>query len=185
MPVPPPNTPTSPASPQSAPPRVPAADPVDTAWRIYGVLSEATGRMDGKASFALSVETAALAGAVALDRRTSGFSPAGGLSAGLYWCGIAMLALAAVLAAAVVFPRMARRELTSASLDDHIYFGHLRTWRDADLRERLRLGDPMPGLSRQLIAMSRVLWRKHQLVQWSLGTALVGTFLAALTVLVG
>lgn len=49
----------------STPPSTPESH--ETAWRIHAAIGEWTARVDAKASFALTLESAALAGIVALS----------------------------------------------------------------------------------------------------------------------
>ncbi|MFJ8669757.1 hypothetical protein [Streptomyces sp. NPDC093600] len=51
-----------------------ASDPRETAWRIHAALGEWTARVDAKASFALTLESAALAGIAALSDKNRLFS---------------------------------------------------------------------------------------------------------------
>jgi Pycsar effector protein len=148
---------------------------VETAWKIHAAIVDWTGKVDTKASFALALESAAIAGVVSLTatgRRLSGLS--GFWMLGSFWGGSVCLLLAALLAATVVAPRLRTAAAKKEWPDNFIYFGHLRHWKAADLSRALVERDVLPVLSRQLVVMSQVAWRKHRRVQASLILAIIG-----------
>lgn len=155
-------------------------DGVDTAWRIHASLSDWTGKIDSKASFALSIESAALAGVAALTGaghrfgRLTGFWAVGG-----FWLGVVLLGLAAVAAVAVVIPRGRARHEAASPADDFIFYGHLRHWTPENLAAQLAEAELLPALSRQLVTMSRIAWTKHCRVQQSLLLAVAGAIVLA------
>ncbi|MFF3320735.1 Pycsar system effector family protein [Streptomyces sp. NPDC002889] len=170
-------------SPSAAPPpRTPsAAEASDTAWRIHAALGEWTARVDTKASFALTLETAALVGIAGLV--TSGSFPVRALDGPLLVMFVA--ALLSVLASAlfavlVVLPRMRGRQAEAEAPYNFVYFGHLRHWDPERLQEALCERDPLPMLSRQLVTMSRIVWRKHRCVELSFLLAVAGVGLLVL-----
>ncbi|MFM9703314.1 Pycsar system effector family protein [Streptomyces galilaeus] len=61
-----------------------------------------------------------------------------------------------------------------------IYFGDLRGLAPDDLAQTVRTTDPLPALSRQLVVMSKIAWRKHRYTQASLVLAASGLVTAAL-----
>lgn len=153
-------------------------DPVETAWRIHTALADWTGKVDAKASFALTIESATLAVMVGLSGPDHPFGRLHGFWANsLFWLGVALLALSAIASVSVVAPRTRNRHVKSEWRDNFIYFGHLQYWKSADLIEHLRKADPLPALSRQLIVMSRIACEKHRRVQQSLRLAVAGTAL--------
>ncbi|MDF3290722.1 Pycsar system effector family protein [Streptomyces silvisoli] len=157
---------------------------VDTAWHLYASLSDWTGKIDSKASFALTLESAALAGVAALAGsghrfgRLSGFWAVGG-----FWLGVFLLGLAAALAVAVVIPRSEGEPAPSS--DDFVFYGHLRYWSPEKLATRLADADLLPVLSRELVIMSRIAWTKHRRVQQSLLLAVAGAFVLAVVGVTG
>ncbi|MFJ9518957.1 Pycsar system effector family protein [Kitasatospora sp. NPDC101801] len=162
------------------------ADPLETAWRIHAVLADWTGKVDGKAAFALSIESAALAGLLAMSgegRQLDRVHGALGLTA--LWAGVALVTAGLLLAVAVVSPRTGSHRPAPDAEASFVFFGHLRHWSPERLAEALRSQDPLPVLSRQLITMAEVAWRKHQLVRASLAAAVLGVCLVALAVLLG
>ncbi|WP_265737858.1 Pycsar system effector family protein [Actinacidiphila oryziradicis] len=93
-----------------------------------------------------------------------------------------LLAAAALLSIGVVTPRMRDGGVRQDWPDNFTYFGHLRLWEPDALAARLRGADPLTSLSRQIVAMSQIAWRKYVLVRLSLLIAAIG---AACTVLAG
>jgi hypothetical protein len=145
----------------------------ETAWHIHAALLDWTGKVDSKASFVLAAESAMLAGFIGLgtvERRFA--SSAGQFRLICAWSGFCGLILALLLAVAVVAPRQYRRSSIPRWQDDFIYFGHLRHWSSAQLCRALTT-DPVPILSRNLVAMSKIVWRKHCLMQASILIAAV------------
>jgi hypothetical protein len=156
----------------------------ETAWRIHAALLDWTGKVDTKAAFALTIESAALALTTTLSfgpQAVLGRLRSGSLT--LLTTGTSLIALAILLAMLVVAPRMKGRQARHISRSDFIYFGHVRHWDPEHLAETLREVDPLPALSRQLVVMSRVAWRKHRFMQLSLLAAAAGTVFIALAAL--
>ena len=156
-------------------------DPLDTAWRIHASLSESTGRVDAKASFAVSLESAVLAALVVLYR---GDEPGNAGAKVLFWVGGLTLALSALAAVSVVSPRLGSKD--SGDWREHfLYFGDLRHWDAAELSQKLAETSALSSLTRQLVVMSEIAWVKHRRVQQSLVLAVIGSGLAALAWVVG
>ena len=56
-----------------------------------------------------------------------------------------------------------------------IYFGHLRHWKPADLAKQLKAKQAYEEqLAAQLVAMSKIAWKKHARLQWSVGFLILG-----------
>ncbi|MEU1512943.1 Pycsar system effector family protein [Streptomyces sp. NPDC005811] len=132
--------------------------------------------MDAKASFALTLESAALAGIVALSDEGRLFGSLYGWGArALLWTGSVLILAGAVLAILVVTPRLrSRSALEHEAPQSFIYFGHLQFWKPEDLETALQRQDMLPMLSRQLINTSKIAWRKHRFVQVSFLLAAIG-----------
>ncbi|WP_406466462.1 Pycsar system effector family protein [Streptomyces sp. NBC_01594] len=163
-----------------------ASDPSETAWRIHAALGEWTARVDAKASFALTLESAALAGIVALSDKNRLFANLTGFTArGPLWAGVLLILAGAVLAILVVAPRLrSKRKLRTEFGQNFIYFGHLQFWEPATLAQKLQDQDMLPVLSTQLVNMSKIAWRKHRFVQLSFLLAALGgvlVFIAGLS----
>jgi hypothetical protein len=151
-------------------------DARETAWRIHGAVGEWTGRVDAKASFALTLESAALAGIVALSDNGHRFSHLHGYGARVpLWIGAALILAGAALAILVVAPRLRKKKTLVAEASDHfVYFGHLQFWDPSALAQKLEQQDMLPVLSTQLVNMSKIAWRKHRFVQLSFALAALG-----------
>ncbi|MFD6548016.1 hypothetical protein, partial [Bacillus cereus] len=70
-----------------------SADPIETAWKIHAALVDWTGKVDTKASFALTIESALLGGVVALSGDGRVFHDLAGASVVWYVLGVFTLAL--------------------------------------------------------------------------------------------
>ncbi len=165
-----------PAVPEAVAPCV--ADPASSeafAWKVHGALQDWTAKVDTKASIVITLETALLSGMLAFSGSRTSEYPRGWAS--LHHCGLVLLFASIILAGAVVFPQLRRRDSAKSWQSQFVYFGHLQQWESAALAEAL-VGRGSNGslrmLSDQLVTMSRIAWRKHVLVQWSLLLALVG-----------
>ena len=158
---------------------------IDAAWHIYDALADWTGKVDAKASYSLTIESAALAGAVAL-------SQSGGTLSHLrfnaltwvYGAGIVLLGAAVLASVAVIMPRLtAARRLRREWPSNYIYFGHLRYWRPEDLAAAMKQDNLLPVLTRAVVAMSELTWQKHRCMQASLVLSALGSALIVLVVL--
>jgi hypothetical protein len=157
-------------------------DPVETAWRIHAALCDWTGKVDTKASFALTIESAVLGGVAALSVSGHRFNHLKGFwTQATFWAGVAALGLAALASISVVMPRTRRRHLDNEWRHNFIYFGHLKEWSPAELADYMRKEDPLLTLSRQLVNMSKIAWAKHARVRQSLLLATLGAALIALS----
>jgi len=152
-------------------------DPVDTAWKIHAALADWTAKVDTKASFALTIESALLVGVVTLSAKERVFhNLPGGWPTAWYVIGIVLLATAVLFAAFVVRPRLrgGGDKLAAEAPNNFIYFGHLRHLQPCEIEYRLEEAALLPVLSKQLHEMSKIAWMKHRLVQWSMNLAPAG-----------
>ncbi|WP_198351844.1 Pycsar system effector family protein [Streptomyces typhae] len=152
---------------------------VDTTWRIHGALGEWTARVDAKASFALTLESAATAGIIALSGDDRLFADLHGWGVRVpLWIGTIIILVGGFLAMLVVVPRLRSSKDLEAEAPNHfIYFGHLRHREVGELATALQHTDVLPVLSQQLIKMSEIAWRKHRYVQCSFVCFGVGAFI--------
>jgi hypothetical protein len=163
-----------------------AVDPTETAWRIQAAVADWTAKADSKASFALTMESTALAvlGLLASSNRV-----ASGLDAGasrlLLWIGVLFMAGGVGCAAWAISPNLRKERRGPESDDDFLYFGHIRHLDPGVLEAVLRDKDPLPALSRQVVVMSEIAWTKHRRVQWSLILAVAGCTAFGLATVVG
>lgn len=156
---------------------------VTTAWRIHASLAEWTGRADTKASTALSVELAVLAGGMALISSGRGAGPDGTvLSAVLMASGMVLVLLGVFLAVAALLPRSWKKPGDPAEAENFVYFGTLRRMPSEQVVTMLRDTDVLEVLSGQLVTMSHITWRKLVLVKYSLMVACSGLGLISVAV---
>ncbi|MDF6017603.1 Pycsar system effector family protein [Streptomyces sp. JH34] len=156
------------------------AQAVRTAWQIHAALQESTRTVDAKASFALAMESAALAGIAALAGDGRALDRVTGFAEIVLWSGVGLIGLSAILAVLVVLPRHdGAGRSPDPGEDEFLFYGHLRHWAPGDLAQRLARTDALPTLSRQIVVMSAIAWTKHRRVQQSLVAAVVGTLLVA------
>jgi hypothetical protein len=167
---------------------IPADDEaaLGTAWRIHGVLTDWTGKVDAKASFCLAIESAALVTVINLTAENRLFHGLrNGLQVWTFRVGVALLIAAVLCAANVVAPRLRWLATRKEWPNNFVYFGHLRHWSPLALEDKLKTALMLPILSAQLVNMSRIAWRKHVMVQVSLNLGLLGVaFLGWCTYLV-
>jgi len=148
---------------------------LETAWKIHGAIVDWTGKVDAKASFAFTIESAGVATTVALsgDKRT--FSTLEGPWQNfLYNGGILSLLIAAAFAVWVVIPRLRMRHVRREFPNNFIYFGHLKYWKPEDLSDAIGKKDLLPALTHQMVKMSQIAWRKHVAVKISMWLAISG-----------
>ncbi|MEK8143920.1 Pycsar system effector family protein [Streptomyces sp. M10(2022)] len=151
-----------------------------TAWQIHASLHESTRTVDAKASFALAMESAVLAGIAALSGSGSRLDQVTGPAEVVLWLGVALVGLSAILAVLVVLPRHnGQGRSPNPARDEFLFYGHLRHWAPDELARQLGRADPLPTLSRQLVVMSAIAWTKHKRVQQSLLLAVTGSLLVA------
>jgi hypothetical protein len=160
-------------------------DALENAWRVHEAHSEWTARVDAKATFAFTVESAVLATVVALttsDRVFDDFDALWKITA--YSFGLLLIFASTIFAGIVVAPRLRGKGLLAGSADNYIYFGHTRFWEHSasELADRFREDDLLTQLTRQIGVMGRIAWRKHVFVQWSLWLAMSGSFVLVLTI---
>jgi hypothetical protein len=138
------------------------------AWKVHDALDSWTGKVDTKASIALAIEAAN-------QGRLSGLH---GYHADLVHVGLVFLGASVLASLAVVMPQLSRRKARRNWSTNTIYFGHLRRWDPNKLAQALSSGTlTTDQLARQLVEMSKIAWRKHAWLQWSLGFLLFGVAL--------
>lgn len=170
------------------PPPEPARRPVEFAWRVHAAQETWTAKVDAKAAIVLSLETAVLVILLAAEAPHRLLGQLTGWRSAFAGLGIGVYIMAMVLAAVAVIPLMGPTKKHRAEYGRNtIYFGHLRHWRHEDLNQwlsRMSQEDELAQLSRQLIELSRRNWHKHRSLQLSMLTALFGSALIGLAVLV-
>lgn len=159
-------------------------DPHDFAWKVHGALDAWTAKVDSKASIVLGLETASVGFIVALASANGTFTNLKGGHLTAFKLGLALLTLGVFLAGLTVFPQLSRRRARRIWQDHVIYFGHLRHWDPLDLEKRLsEMTEPtsLHQLASQLVEMSKIAWRKHAWLQYSMLCTLAGLVLVALS----
>ncbi|MEU3418626.1 Pycsar system effector family protein [Streptomyces murinus] len=149
----------------------------ETAWKVHDAVMDWTGKVDAKAAFALTLESAILAGVAAVAASDHRFARQGGAVGVLLWLGVALLVAGTALAVLVVTPRVRSKHVAAEASTNFVFFGHLQHWTPQDLEQALESQDPLPMLSRQLVVTSKIAWRKHVYVKWSFRLAAVGGLL--------
>jgi Pycsar effector protein len=150
-------------------------DGIDFAWRVHDALDSWTGKVDTKASITLGIEIAVFGFVVALSEKTGRFSMLRAADLTLFRVGLALVILSIFLSLAVVLPQLGRKKARRNWKTNMIFFGHLRHWNPTELAMALKSG-PLEEdqLARQLVEMSKIAWRKHAWLQWSIVVFAVG-----------
>ncbi|TSD93462.1 hypothetical protein FOV72_19575 [Gordonia rubripertincta] len=162
------------------------SDPVDTAWRIHGALADWTGKVETKASFTLSIETALMVGIVTLyssGRALSELEGPRSITAGV---GVTLLAIAMLFAVGVVIPQLRSNQKLKeeAAAGNFIYFGHLRHLEPEAIGNLINNSEILPILAHQHRRMAEIAWTKHRCVQVSMVLAVLGVGLVSVAGLV-
>jgi hypothetical protein len=148
------------------------------AWRTHDAVGNWTARVDTKASIALAIEAAVLGFVVTLATGDGELADSSGWTSALLLGGVCVLLLSVALSILVVFPQLRGRKSRREHAQNFVYFGHLRHWNPTDLEARLAATPVrLAQLSRQLVHMSRIAWRKHVWLQWSLSLLMAGLLL--------
>jgi hypothetical protein len=161
-------------------------EPTETAWRIQAAVADWTAKADSKASFALTMQSTALAvlGLLATSKRAGGDLDST-VPRLLLWIGVLLMVAGVSFAAWAISPNLSKERRGPENDDDFLYFGHVRHLDPAVLEAALRDKDPLPSLSRQVVVMSEIAWNKHRRVQWSLMLAVAGCAAFGLATVVG
>lgn len=156
----------------------PTNDGATLASRVLDTVGCSIGKADSKAAFLTSLDTAVLAGVLAMQ-------PAGlgAVSRVLLGAGAGLITVAALLAVAVVLPILRSRHAGRRTAGDFLYFGAVRTHTAAELTERLTSADSVKGVCAQAITLSRLSWLKHRLLQVAMLATIAGGLLIATTLL--
>lgn len=153
----------------------------DFAWKVHEALDSWTGKVDTKASIAVAIEAAIAGFVITLSTNGGPLSGLRGYRADFDYCGLVLLAASVVASLAVVMPQLSRLKARRTWRSNMIYFGHLRRWDPDTLAEALSSEIPTTTqLARQLVEMSKIAWRKHAWLQWSLVFLLMAFVLLAI-----
>lgn len=154
------------------------------AWTVYHSHGEWIARVDAKAAILLALQGVTLGAVIALTDKDR---PYADLSWWWEWAlfitGFALLLAGIVFAVMALVPRVTSEKPSNKQMQDYIYFGHTRLWNPEALEAELR--EPvLPVLSRQLVVLGRISWRKHYLVKWSVWTYIASGALLTATALI-
>lgn len=147
------------------------------AWQVHDGLHEWTAKVDAKASVILTIETAILGMIVVFAGQDHRLDRMTGWETWDFRAGVALLVGAIILAGAAVFPQLNRRDVRRAWRHNYVYFGHLRRWEPQELVNAVESGGAAQTklvLGTQLIAISKIVWRKHTFLQYSMLLVLTG-----------
>lgn len=163
---------------RTAPEPAKATDPFpDYSRSVNEALHDWTAKVDTKASVVLTLETAAFGAVLAFSSDKRPLAHLHGFLLDSYRLGILFLIGAILCAGAAVFPQLNRREARRNWRRNYVYFGHLRRWRPEDLIVAVQ-NDGGEGIhlvmSTEIVALSKIVWRKHSVLQWSMSLALLG-----------
>ncbi|MDP9796413.1 hypothetical protein J2S43_004925 [Catenuloplanes nepalensis] len=144
-------------------------------WRLHAGLESMAARADAKAGILLAHQGSAFVLGVTAQQMSGGWAMA---------LALALVAAAMGTAIAVVLPVLRPRRPT-ATAEDIVYFGHLREWQPPSLAERiegLSKEEEIAMVTRQLVTLSRINWRKHRLLQISLSLTVSAMSVGAVAV---
>lgn len=149
---------------------------VEHAWRIHDAQVAWTTAVDTKASFSFALQSTIIAAVGTLVAANRVFTDLHDWRDWFLLAGGFGLVTGIGFAAAVVAPRLKPKGLKKESATNYIYFGHLRHWKDRapELAARVPHDDALPQLTRQLIIMGDIAWRKHRCVQISIWAGVAG-----------
>lgn len=153
---------------------------IDFAWRVHDALDTWTGKVDTKASIVLAIEGAVLGLIVTLASDNGPLADLTGTRHTRFIVGSVLLAAGAFLSGLAVFPQLGRWRARTAWNSGIIYFGHLRRWDPKALAKHYHETEdmlPLEQLTRQHVAMSKIAWRKHAFLQYSMGASFLGVLL--------
>lgn len=164
-------------------------------WNIHALVSNAIERVDNKAWIVVTLDAGTVAAIYNLSDAGDPLGGLGGAPLSFYRLAIFALACSALLALSVVFPALGpqpntavarligclpprlrlRRALQPAAplnqATDFLYFGHLRSWNEKNLMDRLHsltADVESAALARHVLALSKIAWRKYRLLQAAL-----------------
>jgi hypothetical protein len=149
--------------------RSPDNEALEFAWRVHSALDSWTAKVDTKASIVLALEAAVLGFIITLSSKDGPLAALDGGDVLLYRVGLTLVGLGVLFALGVVVPQLGRRKAKRVWERNTIYFGHLRHWDPEKLAGVLVRDMPRERqLAEQLVEMSKIAWRKHAWLQWSL-----------------
>lgn len=153
----------------------PRTTALENAWKIHDAQGDWTNRVDAKAAFVFTIQSAAIATAVSLAPKIEILRNSKPVLC-FFLVGVCSLIVGVVFAALAVIPRLRYKEIAKETEDNFIYFGHARHWAPEELERELQQVDLLAQLSRQIVVTAEIAWAKHQQVKRSFICALLGLF---------
>jgi hypothetical protein len=161
----------------------PSRDPIEFGWQVHAVQEAWTARADVKASVLLAFQAGAFVFGYSARELVL---PLERTWLGIGAVAIGMLMLAVTASAVAVVPVLGSPWRHRRERPRHIvYFGHLRLWRAPDLATKLTrvtVREQADMLALQLVALSRLNWRKHRLLQVSVGLTVLSVLTMSVVV---
>ncbi|MFC9694666.1 Pycsar system effector family protein [Kribbella sp. NPDC056951] len=148
------------------------------AQKVHDLVAGSIGKADAKAGFVATLNTAVLAGVVALVQLDH-LGTAGRILVSL---GLVLMVAALLCAVAVVLPILRARH-TKHGAGSVLYFGTVRHYTPDELADRLAAEDTVREVCAQSVILSRLSWRKHRLLQASMLATIAGATITGLTLL--
>ena len=106
---------------------MPDKDAIEDAWKIHGAVTDWTGKVDAKAAFVLTIESAVITAVLVGRGEGQQLATLVGLWRGIaLGAGLLALGVSVVLAAMVVVPNIRRSRVSVESSSNWIFFGHLK-----------------------------------------------------------
>jgi len=153
------------------------------AWRVHTAQQSWANTGDIKASILLAFEGGALYAILSAQAKDGFLAKLSGWHHVAEVIGVVLLLFGITAAAIAVFPRLGRAAKQRDNRHQPIYFGNLRHWNAAGLKDHLaglKQDEELDALSHQLAAMARSNWTKHRWVQVSLVLSLAGILVVAI-----
>jgi hypothetical protein len=148
------------------------------AQKVHDSVAGSIGKADAKAGFVATLNTAVLAGVVALVQLEQ-IGTAGRVLVSL---GLALMVAALLCAVAAVLPILRARH-TRHGAGNVLYFGTVRHYSPEELADRLTTEDTAREMCAQAVVLSRLSWIKHRLLQAAMIATLAGATITGLTLL--
>ncbi len=158
-------------------------DARSNAWKVHDAQVQWTSQVDAKAAFVLAIESGLLAGIVTLSGDNHRLTDLDDdFTRYSYMLGMAFVVAALICVAWVVRPRLRKTDMSKEPDEnaDYIYFGHAQAWSPEKLASTFERGDILPAISRQIVRMADIAWKKHVALQWSITCAVIGTSIVGL-----
>jgi pycsar effector protein len=148
------------------------------AQKVHDSVVGSIGKADAKAGFVATLNTAVLAGVVALVQ----LDQLGAAGRVLLSVGVALMVAALLCAVAVVLPILRARHTKHGS-GNVLYFGTVRHYTPEELADRLETEDTAREMFAQAVVLSRLSWIKHRLLQVAMLATIAGATVTGLTLL--